>query len=97
MNTEAKSKNLSEEEIDEIVIAQAADDGVWEEPITVQRTNPVSISLPSELVKRAVFLARLHKTLSVEAWLRDVIEQRIDFEEAAYTELKQTMASQTSR
>ena len=96
MTAESQTRHLTEEEIDDSVVAQAEEDTAWEAPITVQRATPVSISLPPELATRAAFLAHLHKINSVEAWLRDVIEQRIDFEEAAFTELKQALASQTS-
>jgi hypothetical protein len=38
MKTNNSLTNLSEEEIDEIVIAQAEDDSAWEEPIQVTKT-----------------------------------------------------------
>ena len=37
---------ISEEKIDNIVIAQADDDSEWEEPIQVQKTKPTSLSIP---------------------------------------------------
>ena len=40
MSTENAQKRLSEEQIDEIVIAQAKDDTAWEEPISVHRDTP---------------------------------------------------------
>jgi hypothetical protein len=52
MNTETKTTHLTEEQIDEIVIAQAEDDAAWEEPILVRRFNRATISLPSKLAKR---------------------------------------------
>ena len=91
MNTAQKSKRLSEEEIDEIVIAQADDDTAWEEPVSVRRTRPITIVLSPDLAVRATFLARLHQMANVEEWLQGIIEQRIDFEEAAFAELKKSL------
>lgn len=96
MSTENKLKPLSEEQIDEIVIAQAEDDTAWEEPILVQMTIPTTMSLPPELATRAAFFAQLHKVSSVEDWLRSIIEERIDFEEAAFAGLKQALAAKSS-
>jgi len=96
MSTENKLKPFSEERIDEIVIAQAEDDTAWEEPILVQMTIPTTMSLPPELATRAAFFAQLHKVSSVEDWLRSIIEERIDFEEAAFAGLKQALAAKSS-
>ena len=43
MGTESGQKHLSEEQIDEIVIAQADDDTAWEEPVWVQRPTPTAL------------------------------------------------------
>ncbi len=96
MSTKNKQKRLSEEQIDEIVIAQAKDDTAWEEPISVHRDTPVTMSLPPELVTRATFLAQLHKVPSVEEWLKNIIKERIDFEEAAFAGLKQSLAAKSN-
>jgi hypothetical protein len=96
MSTENKQKRLSEEQIDEIVTAQAEDNAAWEEPILVHRDTPVTMSLPPELATRATFLAQLHKVSSVEEWLKNVIQERIDFEEAAFAGLKQSLAGESS-
>ena len=96
MSPEKKLKPLSEEQIDEIVIAQAEDDTAWEEPILVKMAIPTTMSLPPGLATRAAFFAQLHKMSSVEDWLRSIIQERIDFEETAYAELKQAMAVKSS-
>ena len=93
MSTENKQKDLSEEELDEIVIAQADNDAAWEEAVTVPSATPISLSLPPELARRAAFLAQLHRMSSVEEWLKNVIQQRVDFEESAFMELKQALDS----
>lgn len=96
MNTENKLKSLSEEQIDEIVIAQSEDDTAWEEPILVRRTIPTTMSLPPELATRAAFFAQLHKVSNVEAWIRSIIQERIDFEESVFARLKQALAAKSN-
>jgi len=46
------NKNLTEKEIDELVISQANDDGAWGKPIRVNRKKVFSLSFPqsSEIV-----------------------------------------------
>jgi DNA polymerase III alpha subunit (gram-positive type) len=83
-----KSKILSEEEIDEIVITQANDDSQWEEPIHVNRSKKLSIPVTSKLAERIAFFTRLHHEPSVGDWLRHIIQERLDMEESAFVELK---------
>lgn len=96
MRAKSKTKVLSEEEIDEIVVAQADDDSAWEKPIRVQKAKPAFIPLSSELVARAAFFARLHREARVEDWLRRIIQERIDLEEAAFAGLKRDLATKNS-
>jgi hypothetical protein len=86
-------ESLSEEQIDAIVIVQADDDTAWEEPISVRRTEMTSISLPPEIAARAAFFARLHHASDVGEWLRDIIQERLNLEEAAFTEIKRELAA----
>jgi hypothetical protein len=53
-------KRTNEDEIDEIVTAEADDDSAWEKPIRVRRAKDPKVPLPSELAARAAFFARLH-------------------------------------
>jgi hypothetical protein len=46
------------------------------------------VSMPDELVTRAMFLANLHHQATVEAWLTRIIEERIELEEAAFQAAK---------
>ncbi|MBM3238435.1 hypothetical protein FJZ31_19250 [Candidatus Poribacteria bacterium] len=92
MNLKDKNKILSEEEIDTIVVAQTDDDSAWEEPIRVRKAKHTSLVLPSELAARAAFFAYLHREVSVEDWLRRIIQERIDLEEVAFAELKRDLA-----
>jgi len=96
MSTREKTKkNLTEQEIDQIVAAQADDDSAWEKPIRVQKTKPASLSLPADLAARAAFLARLHRSKSVEEWLTRVIQERVELEEAAFFGVKQELAAKS--
>jgi hypothetical protein len=62
----------------------------------VRRAALASLALPPELAARAAFLAQLHRTPSVEDWLRRVIEERVEFEEAAFAGLKRSLAAETA-
>ena len=90
----ATQKDLSEQDIDQLVIAQANDDSAWEEPILVQKSAPTSLSIPGDLAARAAFLARLHRTKNLEAWLTHIIQERVELEEAAFIQAKQALISQ---
>lgn len=90
------TKQLSEQEIDQTVAAQAADDAAWEAAVRVHRTTPASVALPAELAARAAFLAQLHRTPSVEDWLRRVIQERVELEEAAFVGIKRSLAARAS-
>ncbi len=85
--------NLSEQEVDQIVIAQATDDTAWEKPVRVRRTRPTSVSISAELAARAAFLARLHRKSSVEEWLTGIIEERVTLEETVYGGVKKELAT----
>jgi hypothetical protein len=85
-------KTLSESEIDQIVTAKADDDSAWEEPIHVRRARPASLTIPAALAARAAFLAKLHRKATVEDWLRNIIEERVELEEAAFIGAKQDIA-----
>ena len=84
-------KKLSEEEIDKIVVSQANDSSVWEEPIHVRKTKPTSLSIPADLAARAAFLAKVHKKTGIERWLIHIIQERIEIEEIAFSETKRDM------
>lgn len=84
---------LSKKEIDQIIVAQADEDSAWEKPVRVRRPKAASVPLPSELSARVAFFARLHREASVEGWLRRIIQERIDLEEAAFIGLKRDLAA----
>ena len=77
--------------IDKIVIAQANDDDAWAKPINVKAAIPATVSLSPRLAARAAFFAQLHNMATAEEWLQRIIQERIDFEEAAFAGLKRVM------
>ena len=90
MRIEKSTGELSEQEVDRIVIAQATDDEAWEKPVRVRRAKPTSVSISAE---RAAFLARLHRKSSLEEWLTGIIEERVALEETVYSGVKQELAA----
>lgn len=92
MSVRRKTKKLSEQEIDQLVVKQANDDSAWEKSIHVRRNKPASLSIPADLAARAAFLAQLHRTKNVEEWLTHIIQERVEIEEAAFTGAKHDIA-----
>jgi tetratricopeptide (TPR) repeat protein len=80
MSTKEKTKKLSEEEVDQVVVAQAENDSAWGKPVHVRKAKPAAVQLSAELAARAAFFARLHREASAEAWLRRIIRERLDLE-----------------
>jgi hypothetical protein len=96
MRTKGKAKKkLSERDIDQLVVAQAKNDSAWGKPIRVRRTKPAPLSIPPDLAARVAFLARLHRKTSAEEWLRHIIQERVEIEEAAFVGAKHDLAAKT--
>jgi hypothetical protein len=93
MTERKEDANLSEEQIDQIVVGQADDDSAWDEPIHVERTTPASLSIPADLAARAAFLAQVHRSESLDEWLTHVIRERVELEEAAFAGAKQDLVT----
>jgi hypothetical protein len=93
MRTKKKAQPLAEQEIDQIVVAQAEEDAAWGNPVRVRKTKTASVPLPSALATRVAFFARLHREQSMEAWLERIIQERLDLEEAAFAGLKRDLAT----
>jgi hypothetical protein len=92
-NMNKKLKKLPEDEIDEIVTAEADDDSAWSKPIKVRRAKDANVPLPSELAARAAFFARLHHETGLEEWVQRIVHERVDLEEAAFAQLKKELAT----
>ena len=84
---------ITEEEIDEIVTAEADDDSAWEKPIRVRKSKGAKVPLPSDLAARAAFFARLHHESCLEEWVQRIVNERVDLEEAAFAQLKKELAT----
>ena len=94
MKTKGRVKRqLSEAEIDSIVVAQANDESAWEKPVHVRRKKATTLSIPAELAARAAFLARLHRESSIEEWLTHIIQERVELEEAAFAGAKRELVA----
>jgi hypothetical protein len=89
-----KVTRKSKREIDELVIAQADNDSAWEKPVQARQSKSGAISIPAEVASRAAFFARLHREPSLEHWIKKVIAERIDIEEAAFAHAKRDLAAQ---
>ncbi len=92
IKSKAKQK-LSEKDIDQLVVAQADNDSAWERQIRVRRAKPASLSLPGDLAARVAFLTRLHHKTSAAEWLRQIIQERVELEEAAFVGAKYDLAA----
>ena len=81
----------TEREIDQSVIKEADNEGAWEKPIRVRHAKNAAVSIPADVASRAAFFARLHRERSVEEWIKRIVLERIDTEEAAFAELKREL------
>jgi hypothetical protein len=88
-----RKRSLSEAEIDEQVIAQADDASAWEKPVRVRPAKSMTLDLPSELVVRAAFCARMSHAASVGDWLRRIVQERIELEETAFARSQRSRES----
>ena len=87
----SKGRKMTEEDIDNLVVAQAGNDSAWEAPVQVRRGELGTISIPADLAARAAFFAQVHRASGVEEWLTRVIRERIELEEVAFAEAKRDL------
>jgi hypothetical protein len=92
-----KRKNISEEEIDEMVIAQANDNSAWDKPVRVRKLKQPSLSLPAALAARAAFFARLHREANLADRRSRIIREKLDIEEAAFAGFKRELLLKSTR
>ncbi len=92
MNPKNKVQSkLSEIQIDQIVIAQAVDEAAWEAPLSVRRTKPTVLAIPTELAARMSFLVHLHRKANLAEWLLPILQERVELEEAVFARVKQDL------
>ena len=92
-----RRKKLSEKQIDQIVILQADHDDGWEDAVKVTRQKATALSLPAILASRAAFFARLHREASLEDWVKRIIRERLEIEEAAFAGCKKELITKNNR
>ena len=85
--------SLTEDQIDDAVVAQADEDSAWEKIVSVRRSKSTSVSIPTDLAARAAFLAKLHRERRVDAWVERIVRERVEIEESAFTAAKKAVAS----
>jgi hypothetical protein len=49
------------------------------------------VTLPFALAARAAFFARLHREANLDDWLKHIIQERLDIEEAAFAGFKKEL------
>lgn len=86
-----RRRALSEQEVDDLVTAEAANESAWGPPVRVSPRPAATLELPAGLAARAAFLARLHHQDRVESWLTQVIRERIELEELAFSQAKREL------
>jgi len=92
-----RKRKLAEEKIDEIVTKEAEDLTRWEEPILVKPAGVTLIRLSPEMIRKAKYLAKIHKLRGYRTWLKQIIEERIRLEEDILRELRQEFRKGSSR
>ena len=91
--TTLTKRNMTEAEVDRVVIADADEDAAWQNAMVVRRPKSTSLSIPSELAARAASLAKLHRESRVDKWVERIVRERVEIEESAFTAAKKTLAS----
>ena len=89
----ASQAKPTQEQVDQLVNAEADDDSAWQKTIVVRRPKSTSLSIPAELAARAAFLAGLHRESRVDKWVERIVRERVEIEESAFTAAKKTLVS----
>jgi hypothetical protein len=85
-------RNLTEDEIDRLVVAEADRRSAWEKSVRVRRPKKSSLKIPSDLAARASFLARLHGSAGLDEWVAHVLRERIELEEGAFSRAQRDLS-----
>jgi hypothetical protein len=91
MKTKPRSRVRNESAVDELVTAQADDERAWTAPILGPRAKPIAISLSPSLASQATYFARLHHERDLDSWVRRVVQERLDWEQAALAVVKRRL------
>ena len=82
MSRKPTSERLSEADVDDLVVAQADNDSSWDETVRAKPLKWRTVRVPEELAARAGFLATLRNEARIDDWIRRIIRERIELEEA---------------
>lgn len=88
-----KGDRLSVGEIDQLIVAESENESAWTKPVQVRRAASESLALPHDVALRAEFFSRLHKSKNLNDWLRRIIQERLDLEEAVFQSLSGTSSN----
>lgn len=91
MKTKPRPRLRDESAIDELVTAQADDEQAWAAPVRVRRAKPAAISLSPSQATQAAYFARLHHERDLDSWVRRVVQERLDWEQAALAVVKRRL------
>jgi len=80
-----------ESAVDELVTAQADDERAWTAPVLVRRPKPAAFSLSPAQAAQAAYFARLHHARDLDSWVRRVVQERLDWEQAALAVVKRRL------
>ncbi|MBI5788655.1 MAG: hypothetical protein HZA78_07365 [Candidatus Schekmanbacteria bacterium] len=83
-----RRKKLSEQEIDEIVAAQAANGTAWENWEEVNPIKSVSVELSEKAIGRLKTIARLKGEKGIDALLKKWIDERLIYEQQIISETR---------
>jgi hypothetical protein len=91
MKTKLGPRSRHESAIDKLVTVQADDERAWTAPIRVRRIKPTAISLSPSQATQAAYFARLHHERDLDSWVRRVVQERLDWEQAALAVVKRRL------
>lgn len=91
MKTKPGPRSRDESAIDELITAQVDDEQAWTAPIRVRRTKPTAISLSPSQATQAAYFACLHHERDLDSWVRRVVQERLDWEQAALAVVKRRL------
>jgi hypothetical protein len=91
MKRKSRPRGSDESVVDELVTAQADDDRAWTAPIFVRRSKPTAVLLSPAQAAQAAYFARLHHARDLDSWVRRVVQERLDWEQAALTVVKRRL------
>ena len=88
-----QSEGLPPEAIDDLIVAQSEHDSAWDKPVGVAAKRWRIVRVPQKLGARAAAIATRNHERSIDDWIRRIIRERIEAEEAEATNSPTTDAA----